>query len=152
MSSVLLVAILSFSATARADDNFGPGAGFSFVLVGLPILDGVIFMGGVAAATGATAALHDHRPSLGWKKLGYAFGSLNAVSTVGYAVAMGITGMWPFLIWPCLAHAGLSIADFSLAYQNRAPDERSARIAFVPLGAVDVRGGLTGGFAFRATF
>jgi|SRR5579883_2848633 len=150
-SLVLAVGLLS-AAPALADD-FGPAEGaFSFLLVGMPILDGTIFIGGVTAAAGATAAINEGRPSAGWRKMSYAFGGLNAASTAAYVIAMGVTGLWPYLLWPCLAHAGLSISDFVLGWQNRIPDEHAARFSFVPTASLDVHGATFGGLALKGTF
>ncbi len=93
---------------------------YSALLVGLPILDGAVFIGGLTAALSAEVQLADERPSLGWQRANLVFAGLNAASSVGYITAMAsVRGSWPYLLWPLLAHAGLSVANGVQGYRLR---------------------------------
>ncbi len=85
---------------------------YGLLAVGLPVADGVVFVGGVTSALSGTIALREGRESPGWRVANLSFAGLNAGSTLGYAVAMSaVRGIWPYLLWPFLAHTGLSIAN-----------------------------------------
>ena len=114
---------------------------FSFLYVGLPIVDSAVFVGGITAALIGTVNIADGRSSRGWRVANYALGGLNAASTLGYVVSMGsVRGIWPYLLWPMLAHAGLATANFVIGYkvgngqaQLAADPRRSVRLSLTPL-------------------
>jgi hypothetical protein len=116
-------------------------AAFSFLYVGLPIVDGAVFMGGITAALAGTVNIADGRSSRGWRTANYALGGLNAASTLGYVISMGsVRGAWPYLLWPMLAHAGLATANFVIGYKVgferarlAAAPRRSVRLSLTPL-------------------
>lgn len=116
-------------------------AAFSFLYVGLPVVDGAVFVGGISAALAGTVTLADGRSSRGWRTANYALGGLNAASTLGYVISMGtVRGIWPYLLWPMLAHAGLATANFVLGYkvgivraQLATAPRPSVRLSLAPL-------------------
>lgn len=94
--------------------------GYSAVAVALPVVDSVVFVGGVTSALLATLQRAEGRPSTALRTANYVFAGLNAASTVGYIAAMGsVRGAWPFLLWPMLAHAGLAVANGVLGAKLR---------------------------------
>lgn len=133
--------------------GIGPGAGvaraqatdedvaYSFLYVGLPVVDSAVFVGGISAALIGTVNVSDGRGSHGWRVANYALGGLNAASTVGYMAAMGgVRGVWPYLLWPMLAHAGLATANFVIGYkvgrsrtELAAAPRRSVRLSLTPM-------------------
>ena len=142
--SVALAIALGGAAPARAQE-----AGITMLYVGLPIMDSVIFVGGVTAGLAGSVALVDGRPSPGWKSANFAFGALNCVSVLGYGITMGvIPDIWPFLLWPLIAHAGLAIGNFIIGNKLTNLSPRTARLALVPMVGVD-RGATFGGLALR---
>lgn len=114
-----LLALICLAAPRLAQAQSTPEDGvYGLLAVGLPIADGVVFVGGVTSALSGTIALREGRASPGWRVANLTFGGLNAASTVGYAVAMGaVRGIWPYLLWPCLAHAGLGVANLVIGYK-----------------------------------
>lgn len=123
-------------AQAAAED-----AVFSSLYVGLPVLDVSVFVGGITSALIGTVNIADGRTSRGWRTANYAMGGLNAASTLGYVISMGsVRGVWPYLIWPMLAHAGLATANFVIGYkvgserdQIAGNPRRSVRLSLTPL-------------------
>ena len=115
---------------------------YGALLVALPVLDGTVYLGGLTAAISGGVQLADGRSSAGWRLANYTFGGLNAASTVSYAIAMGaVRGGWPYLLWPMLAHAGLTTANFVIGYKvGRVKEPRVARLALTPLVSVDSSG------------
>lgn len=139
--SVALAVVLGSASPAQAQTES------TILYIGLPIIDGIVFVGGVTAGLAGSVSLADARPSSGWRTANLAFGGLNCASTLGYGIAMGVTGAWAYLLWPLAAHAGLAIAN--LVIGNRLTRlERASRVALVPLAGLD-RGAAFGGVALR---
>lgn len=115
----LLLAALGWADLRTAAAQSTPeDAVFGLLAVGLPIVDGTVFVGGVTSAISGGVQLREGRPSPGWRMATLTFGGLNAASTLGYVVAMGaVRGTWPYLLWPCLAHAGLTVANLVIGYK-----------------------------------
>lgn len=114
---------------------------YSFLYVGLPVVDSAVFVSGITAALIGTVNIADGRGSRSWRIANYALGGLNAASTLGYVVSMGsVRGVWPYLLWPMLAHAGLATANFVIGYkvgreraQLTADPRRSVRLSLTPM-------------------
>src|SRR4051812_29608606 len=138
MSTVIVTMSGPMSGTAwgQATDE---DVAYSALLVGLPVVDGTVYIGGVSAAIFGAVHLADGRHSVGLRTANYTFGALNAASTVSYAIAMGaVRGGWPYLLWPMLAHAGLLSANFVIGYKvGRCKDQPAARLALTPLAGAD---------------
>lgn len=115
----VLLAFLGWADLRPAAAQSTPeDAVYGLLAVGLPIVDGTVFVGGVTSALSGGVQLREGRPSPGWRIANLTFGGLNAASTLGYAVAMGaVRGSWPYLLWPALAHAGLTIANLVIGYK-----------------------------------
>lgn len=114
--------------------------GYSAVAVALPVVDSVVFVGGVTSALLATVHRAEGRPSAAVRTANFVFAGLNAASTVGYIAAMGsVRGAWPYLLWPMLAHAGLSVANGILGAKLRPQPGMVARRTLPgPAGGVTV--------------
>lgn len=143
-----LLALLSWTDPRSAAAQSTPEDGvFGLLAVGLPIADGTVFIGGVTSALSGTIQLREGRPSPGWRVANLTFGGLNAASTLGYAVAMGaVRGIWPYLLWPCLAHAGLTIANLvigyklgHLAHSAASSPPPATRLQLAPVVGIDAR-------------
>lgn len=146
LAGALTLFCLAAPRLAQAQSTPEDGV-YSLLAVGLPIADGVVFVGGVTSALSGTIQLREGRPSPGWRVANLTFGGLNAASTVGYAVAMGaVRGIWPYLLWPCLAHAGLAVANLVIGYKlthlaqaTAASPPKSSRLQLAPILAIGGR-------------
>lgn len=143
-----VLALLCLTAPRLAQAQSTPEDGvYGLLVVGLPVADGVVLVGGVTSALSGTIQLREGRPSPGWRVANLTFGGLNAASTLGYAVAMGaVRGIWPYLLWPCLAHAGLAVANLvighkltRLAQATAASPPKTSRLQLAPILAIGGR-------------
>jgi hypothetical protein len=152
----LIVGLIFLGSNQASAQEYGsPDVGGAFLFVGLPVIDGAIFMGGVAAAVSGTIRITDGVRSAGTRSVNFGFGAANAVSSVAYIITMAVEpDLWPYLLWPLLAHAGLATANFIIGYsvgsrgsgataQNRQP----VRLAVTPLFSVAPQGGTMGGLS-----